>query len=294
MRNIRLLIFFLPLLMVACDNNLSNKTEVSFQIESVYSRYQKVDYATHDTTYHNTVYQMTAFYPAQTLPNEPLPLVVLLDGFWYYDWVSQMITQLSEQGHIPPCLLVSVDYKDLDGAAARSGDYIYTYPDKNSDYYEPYTHGADFYSFLQQELLPYVQENYAIDKNNVVLMGHSLGGLFTLYSMLDNPEDYIFTKAIAASCSVGQYNNYLFDKEEEVNQAVKAGIFSQPFHNIRLFMGCGMLVGNAPATHQAFFDQLSGRGYDTTIDYKEYKATHATDPYYIFRDGLIFVFSDYE
>lgn len=48
----------------------------------------------------------------------------------------------------------------------------------------------DFVKFFQEELIPFVENNYRTSKKDRTLLGHSLGGHFTLYMMLSAPETF--------------------------------------------------------------------------------------------------------
>ncbi len=47
-----------------------------------------------------------------------------------------------------------------------------------------------FLAFIQQELRPTLEAEYPLDPGDCVLTGASLGGLFTLYAFLSNPEGF--------------------------------------------------------------------------------------------------------
>jgi hypothetical protein len=69
-----------------------------------------------------TTYTMTVFYPDKQFPSTPVPVVYVLDGFWWKDMTGEVISDLSGSGKIPKCLMVSIDYKKGDGAYARGTD----------------------------------------------------------------------------------------------------------------------------------------------------------------------------
>jgi hypothetical protein len=53
---------------------------------------------------------------------------------------------------------------------------------------------ADFIRFFRKELIPFVEKNYRTSKKDRTLFGHSLGGQFTLYTLLkatDTFDNYI-------------------------------------------------------------------------------------------------------
>lgn len=264
----------------------------TFTLTSAYTTSMDINRVQHDTTYTPVTYKMTVFYPEATLPTEKVPVILLLDGFWYREMMENEIVRLIKNGQMPKVILASLDYETIDGENYRQRDLVYPYPDTTSEYYEEGKQGHLFYQFIKSELFPHLDANYPVDPSQRYLLGHSLGGLFTLYSTLENAASPLFKGVVGASCSTGMYNNYLFDKEKAVYEASKNGatIFPQP---IKIYMGVGVLVGNAFATHQAFYDRLSSRNYpnvQTKLDL--FEATHTTDSYLAFRDGLIYLFNN--
>ena len=264
----------------------------TFTIESNYTTSMDINWIHHDTTYNPVKYKMSVFYPEATLPTDKVPMILLLDGFWYREMMENEIVRLIKNGQMPKALLVSLDYETLDGTWFRQRDLVYPYHNITSEYYEEGKQGHLFYQFIKTELFPYLNVNYPVDSSQCYLLGHSLGGLFTLYSTLHNASSPLFKGVVGASCSTGLYNNYLFDKENAVYEASLNGtaVFPQP---IKIYMGVGVLVGNAFATHQAFYDRLSSRNYpNVQIKLDLFEATHTTDSYLAFREGLIYLFND--
>ena len=49
---------------------------------------------------------------------------------------------------------------------------------------------ALFLRFIDEELRPRLQAAYPIDPNRAILAGHSLGGLFAAYVLLNHPDDF--------------------------------------------------------------------------------------------------------
>ena len=67
--------------------------------------------------------------------------------------------------------------------------------------------GADkFLAFLKDELIPYINKTYPSDGDNT-LFGHSFGGLFVTYALLNEPQ--AFTSYIAADPSYWWGNGYM-------------------------------------------------------------------------------------
>jgi predicted alpha/beta superfamily hydrolase len=234
------------------------------------------------STHTGTTYTMTVFYPDKEFPTTPVPVVYVLDGFWWSDMAAGVISDLSSEGKIPGCLMVSLDYKKGDGVYARSKDLVYP----GEGVQEP-AEADKFFRFLKTELLPQVEANYPCDTTQRILFGHSLGGLFVLYSLLDNAAHPLFKKCIAASCSIGMgIDNYVFGKESEV----AAQVSDLP---VSLFIGSGTYVGSSPVMHQEFYQRIKARGYPNfKAGFSLYAEQHGTDPYPTFADGIQFVFNN--
>jgi hypothetical protein len=230
-----------------------------------------------------TEYTVTVFYPDKAMPTTPVPVVYVTDGFWYRDMTARIISDLSSAGEIPKVLMVSIDYKKGEGVYARSADLVYPIEDPGFDK----ANGDKFFSFLTSELAPRIETTYPADTTQRTFLGHSLGGFFALYSLLDNAANPFFKKVVAASCSIGLgKDNAVFVKEAQVAQAVS----DIP---ATLFIGCGELVGSAPAMHQQFYNRIQSRNYpNLKVAYETYPKSHATDPFPSFKNGLKYVFNN--
>lgn len=262
------ILFSLLLGLGSCKKDKLNKIGVN----------QKFDITSTNT---GTTYTMTVFYPDKEFPTTPVPIVYVLDGFWWSDMASGVISDLSGTGKIPKCLMVSLDYKKGDGVYARGKDLVYP----GEGVQEP-AEADKFFRFLKTELLPQVEANYNCDTSQRILFGHSLGGLFTLYSLLDNFTQPLFKKYIAASCSIGMgIDNYIFGKESEVASQVN----DLP---VSLFIGSGTYVGSSPAMHQEFYKRIKAREYPSLkVGFGLYPEQHGTDAYPTFKEGIQFVFA---
>src|SRR5690606_10731158 len=70
------------------------------------------------------------------------------------------------------------------------------------------TGGApNFMAFIQTELQPMLASSYPVDARRQVLLGHSLGGLFVLHTLLKQPD--AFFAYVASSASVWWADRYL-------------------------------------------------------------------------------------
>jgi predicted alpha/beta superfamily hydrolase len=112
------------------------------------------------------------------------PVLVLQDAEGHFAHTSAAVDLLSANGRIPPMIVVGIDNTD------RTRDMT---PSKPSTGFggTPRTGsagGADkFLSFIADELLPTIDRNYRTRPYRV-LIGHSLGGLFAVYALMNRPE----------------------------------------------------------------------------------------------------------
>lgn len=225
-------------------------------------------------------YAIEVFYPDATFPSDPVPVLLVLDGFWYHEMAAELVRELSDEGTIPKCLVVSIDYAGGGGVYTRAEDLVYPHPNTDET-----RKGDLFYQFLTEELMPQIESDYATDTTQRTLFGHSLGGYFALYSLMDNSDDPFFKKRIAASCSIGMDDNELFVQEALVSET-RSDIEQS------LFIGCGTLVGSAPIMHQEYFNRLRSRNYPSLdVEFETYQKTHGTDVYPSLKNGLRHVFN---
>ena len=124
------------------------------------------------------------------------PVLVLLDAENSFAHTSAAVHLLSANGRIPAMIVVGIDNTD------RTRDMTPSRP-ASSFGSAPWTRsagGADkFLSFIADELLPAIDRNYRTRPYRV-LIGHSLGGLFAVYALLNRPE--VFKGYIVTSPSL--------------------------------------------------------------------------------------------
>ncbi|UCE58526.1 MAG: tetratricopeptide repeat protein [Phycisphaerales bacterium] len=110
------------------------------------------------------------------------PVLYLLDADIHFHHATASVQFLARSGFIPQMLVVSPQtadrVRDFAPRVRRSGD---DGPDTRN-------YGADwFLRFISEELIPYVDQNYRVDPYRV-LAGNALGGTFSVYAMLTQPE----------------------------------------------------------------------------------------------------------
>jgi predicted alpha/beta superfamily hydrolase len=148
-------------------------------------------------------------------PERRYPVLYLLDGQWDFNLINALSGGLRYDKVAPEFLIVGISYAGdaPDYGKLRGEDYT---PTRSHPSYakEPYGgDGAKFLSFLEQNVLPAVEQRFRVDASQRILSGSSLGGLFTLYALVEKPE--LFQAYLALSPAVGWDDRYIFRRERE-------------------------------------------------------------------------------
>jgi len=139
-----------------------------------------------------------------------LPVIYVLDGNTLFPLVAEMVNlNASFSKALPAVLVVSIGYP-ADPALNRADNIKEQLSKRTRDLSPPTTlaksappgsgGAADFLAFINDDLMPFIGGRYTVDRNDQTLIGHSLGGLFTVYAFLNAPD--IFTRYIVASPSL--------------------------------------------------------------------------------------------
>lgn len=153
---------------------------------------------------------------------EKYAVVYLLDANLYFDIVATVINKYSEVGLAPSIILVGIGYKDFPTMdSLRNRDY--TYPVAIPKYEMAISGGADkFLNCINSELIPFIDKGYNTDTLKRVLAGHSLGGYFSAYALLQalSGKNNNFSGYISASPSIHYNKYYLLNQFKETPQKI--------------------------------------------------------------------------
>lgn len=146
------------------------------------------------------------------------PVLYVLDGMQNLRHVAGSAEVLARTGQIPPLIVVGIESDN------RMRDFT---PSAVADV--PYSGGAPaFLEFLRREVIPYVEAHYRTHPFRI-LEGHSLGGLFAAYTMMEQPD--VFDAHVVMSPS-------LWWNGEEMTERAKS-FFAAPQHPLSAFFGIG-------------------------------------------------------
>lgn len=285
-----LLVLFAPALRAQVGHEQSVLQTVGI-LDSLYSEIL-------DETRKIYVQMPTDYNPEQNLK---YPVAFILDGEVFLPTVYD-VQRYYSGGFSPEMVLVGISndenrMRDLTTSKVTS---MYGMP-----FNEPNGEAERFYSFLEKELIPYIEDNYPVTSYRS-LIGHSYGGLFTLYALLQHSP--LFANYIAIDPSLP------WDDQKLLNEA-KDVFGSYDFKNKALFMSLsGQLHSQNPAVtidnvledssdftlfprSNIAFSQLVEKNNQNGLqyDWKFYpNDLHGTVPFPSIMDGLIAIFDWYQ
>jgi predicted alpha/beta superfamily hydrolase len=124
------------------------------------------------------------------------PGIFLLDGDIAFPMAWGIVRYLQYDKDVPDILIVGIGYGGLSSSNSinkRERDYSISKIDGLKDS----GGGKKFLNFIKKELLPFLSSNYRLNNTKLTLSGHSLGGLFVLYTLFSEPK--LFSNYISIS-----------------------------------------------------------------------------------------------
>jgi len=195
------------------------------------------------------------------------PVLYVLDPDAVFAFITQIVRLLQVLDELPQLILVGIGYPALsykETLGLRTRDYT---PTEDSVWLEKFlkertlttgygTGGAqNFLTFIQEELMPFIQTNYPVDPDNRAIGGSSLSGLFALYSLLRDPKT--FNKYMIGSPSLWWDDEVLFSFE---------GSYAEDHNDLpaKIFISMGGLENESViALMQRMVEALQNRNYDS-------------------------------
>jgi predicted alpha/beta superfamily hydrolase len=164
------------------------------------------------------------------------PVAVVLDGNFYFPMLAAAVKQYDEAGLLQPVILVGVGYKSFQEMdSLRNRDYLYPSP-LPGDETKSTGGGLNFYNFISKQLLPKIDSSYRTQKDDKTLLGHSFGGYFSMFALLQQEQNHtqVFSNFIAASPSMWFHNFYLSQLPPELKKY-------PPAEKMNVFISAGSL-----------------------------------------------------
>lgn len=166
------------------------------------------------------------------LPPGPRQVLYVLDANLFFGTAVEMSRLMSQlYGELPPLLVVGIGYATSQPAVQaelRARDFTPTAdagfgalaqslpgaPEPTLPEGRRLGRAPEFLDFLTKEVQPFVEERFAVSDDGSTLFGSSLGGLFTLYALLQRPG--AFDAYISVSPAIWWDGGNLLEFEAEV------------------------------------------------------------------------------
>lgn len=148
------------------------------------------------------------------------------------------------------CIIITIGHTG-DWEVKRRRDFIPS--DITGDSTAVFGKADKFYTFLKNELIPFIDQKKFNQKSRV-LIGHSFGGLFCLYAALKNEK--LFDKYFAISPSVWANYFELMKIEKDISlrtDDITASVF--------VYAGSLELFNKVLSSSQEFCDSINSRNY---------------------------------
>jgi len=175
--------------------------------------------AVYELTFQGRTYPVWVDVPASYAKNPAnYPLLLVTDAPYAFPLIRSIRNRVGQQGqNIADFILVGLAYPlDEVPSVSRSRDYtpsnVKARPAKADENYgaPAYGNAAAFSGFIAQQVLPLIKQQYRIDPQRQIYLGHSYGGLFGAYLLLQRPE--LFSHYVLSSPS------FWFDQQRLLNE----------------------------------------------------------------------------
>jgi predicted alpha/beta superfamily hydrolase len=281
-----LLLVFVGTFLGACTTKRANQNNNKIIIGAVDSLYSKIL---------NEERKIWVYEPVtdNLFAKQSYPVVYLLDGDAHFYSVMSIIQQLSEVNMsmvLPKMVVIGITNTD------RTRDLTPTHvsfdpeiPDSN---YLKTSGGAEaFTSFIEKELIPYVDSAYSASPYRI-LIGHSYGGLYCVNTLLNHTS--LFNGYIAIDPSMNWDNRKLLNLAKDL-------LAQKKFKNTSLFLSIAnqgysdtdSLKDNSAAFELAKYLDTN-RNNNLIFQWHYYKDdNHGSVPLISEYDGLRFIFDFY-
>ncbi|RFC53536.1 alpha/beta hydrolase [Brumimicrobium aurantiacum] len=262
-------VFMLLVLSLSIISLNSCKKDLSLSQEEYYE-FSILSEETHDS------YDINVLFPEDYDEQKKYHSIYMLDGDEYFYEAASMIKENKYQNIV----LIAIGYTNKN---ERGRDLSYP---EDTNISGMSGGGKNFTKFLNNELIPYIENSLQLNSIDMTLYGHSLGGFYALYYMLQQEEPRMFDNYISISANFMWSDAYIFELEQ---------LYSDQFNALpaKLFLSVGDLEGAAINTHyQAFLDQLQKHSYfDFELSHQRLNNTsHRNSPIVGIEKGILELF----
>lgn len=220
------------------------------------------------------------------------PVLYILDGDENFVPAVGIVRFLAESERIPPMIVVGI------GNTERNRDLTPHTDVEIEKRFHPINGGADaFLEFIHGELIPYVDTHYRT-RPYKVLVGHSLGGLFAIYTLASSPR--LFNAYIAIDPTLSWNDDAAVKKLETVfkdTEKLSSDLYITATDEGGPALGadyklCGILNQRTPREFRWTFKQMPGETHTSIPHQSIYSALdhifdgwHLANPLKLYDEG---------
>lgn len=183
------------------------------------------------------------------------PVLFVLDG-WHFPLMASLQNNNIYSERMPPVIIVNIGHgRNVNPMPLRARDFT---PTKVAA--EPTSGGAAvFLDFLEKEIIPLIDRTYRTMPADRGLLGHSHGGAFAIYTLVERPR--LFQRIVAASPALMLDHGALLSS---ARARLKAGLPSP----VRLELSAGeqedleLAIANSTKDFVKLLDELKPAGLD--------------------------------
>jgi predicted alpha/beta superfamily hydrolase len=163
-------------------------------------------------------------------PSKNYPVVYLLDANVLFELTKELCGVLHWAGQLRELMIVGIGYP--------TDNIAETYALRERDYTPTTVIGeaGEFLKFIQEDLIPHIDSNYRTNPSDRAIVGHSHGGLFSLYALFEAPNT--FNRYVVSSPSLWWDDRVILEYEREYAQ-------EHPDLPVKLFLSVGGLEEDA-------------------------------------------------
>lgn len=201
------------------------------------------------------------------------PVIYLLDGPGHFHHTLGIVKFLAQNNRMPDLIIVAIANTD------RTRDLTPT----NEERFPTSGGAANFATFISRELMPHIEKEYRTHPYKI-LIGHSFGGLFANFVLLNQPE--MFNAYISVSPS-------LWWKERALVKQAEETFANREKLSTQFFMTMGNEGGDMLPSAQAFEDVLA-KSNIAALEHKFVhfpEETHGSVVHKSIYDGLEMIYS---
>lgn len=243
------------------------------------------------STYNGQQYQIKISYPKSYFKNESkkYPVLYVIDAETNFGGISYIVQRLIKDQLIPEVLVVGIayntTYKNFYRLRSRDLTPVEDKDLRMGNHAVDPTGGAPAFSqFLEFELFPFITKKYRVKQTDRAVYGHSYGGLFGSYALLNQPQ--LFNRYILLGPSLW------FKDDIIVNQLKTESLDID--RATRFYMASGEFEGRIDDLQVEFIKMLEEKNIANLSIASEVvdNETHRTIFGVGFTNGLRFIYGD--